>query len=141
MINFNLVENFDYGFIEYSIYDNDNIDLNCISFYEHDFQDIKHFDNNGELLSEINKVIIEGEFKRILFIRKIEINEDYRGKGYGTAYLRKMIETMSPDITMLIATPYDDEDISIEELSRFYNNLGIDEVIKIKDKDAIFMAG
>lgn len=142
MINFNFIENFDLGFIEYSIYDNSNIDINCLNFYEHDFQDIKHFDNNGELLSEINNLIIENNAKRILFIRKIEVNKEFRGKGYGTEYLRNIIELFCPDLTMLIATPYDDsDDITVEELSKFYNNFDIEEVLIMKEKNAILMAG
>lgn len=141
MVNFNLIENFDLGFVEYSIYDNNNVDANCLNLYEHDFQDIKHFDNNGDLLSSINNLIIENNAKRILFIRKIEVNKEFRGKGYGTEYLRKMIESLCPDITILIATPYDDDNITIDDLYKFYNNLDIEEILTMKDKNAILMAG
>lgn len=115
-----------------------SVDRIVLDFYKSIYPEISHFDPVGVLLDTVNEIIFESEQDTLLFVDKIEIDEDSRGMGLGTEAMKELIETSSTDFIMLIASPIGDSQQNIEDVVDFYSKFNLYKVKEV-DREAGYL--
>ena len=82
-------------------------------------------------------LIFEGEYGNIFYkindnecyLELIEIKEEFRGKGYGTRMMKEFFSSI-PECNVIYLEAYSNpeyDSLSLEQLVRFYSNLGFEK--------------